>query len=263
MLASHALALVGVPMRRVIRITRDARDARYGLLRGYFHGADDDTVDELQQARLLSVTLPLAGALRRADAGAISAARDRRAGGVGASRRGPGACRRTTTCCSAAATRWCCRACPRRWRWPRPSCSARLSALRTIVAPCLTRAEPLHSLRRTSRATIRTVPDWPAPGVQFRDITPLLSNPRVLPGADRPVRAPLLRPRAQRGRRPGCARLHHRLGAGLRTQRRLRADPQEGQAALHDGGGDLRTRVRRRPRSRCTPTRSAGRPRAC
>jgi CPA2 family monovalent cation:H+ antiporter-2 len=60
MLASHALALVGVPMRRVIRITRDARDARYGLLRGYFHGADDDTVEELQQARLLSVTLPVA-----------------------------------------------------------------------------------------------------------------------------------------------------------------------------------------------------------
>ena len=26
---------------------------------------------------------------------------------------------------------------------------------------------------------IRTVPDWPAPGVQFRDITPLLANPRV------------------------------------------------------------------------------------
>ena len=60
MLASHALALVGVPMRRVIRITRDARDARYGLLRGYFHGADDDTVEELQQARLASVTLPAA-----------------------------------------------------------------------------------------------------------------------------------------------------------------------------------------------------------
>jgi len=60
MLASHALALVGVPMRRVIRIARDARDARYGLLRGYFHGADDDTVEELQQARLASVTLPAA-----------------------------------------------------------------------------------------------------------------------------------------------------------------------------------------------------------
>jgi len=29
------------------------------------------------------------------------------------------------------------------------------------------------------RSHIRTVPDWPARGVQFRDITPLLSNPRV------------------------------------------------------------------------------------
>ena len=58
MLAGHALALVGVPMQRVIRITRDARDARYSLLRGYFHGADDDSAEERQQARLQSVTLP-------------------------------------------------------------------------------------------------------------------------------------------------------------------------------------------------------------
>ena len=29
------------------------------------------------------------------------------------------------------------------------------------------------------RRHIRTVPDWPAPGVQFRDITPLLSDPKV------------------------------------------------------------------------------------
>ncbi|HZE92884.1 MAG TPA: monovalent cation:proton antiporter-2 (CPA2) family protein [Rhizobacter sp.] len=62
MLASHALALVGVPMRRVIRVVQEQRDARYGLLRGYFHGADDDTVDELQQARLLSISLPSAAA---------------------------------------------------------------------------------------------------------------------------------------------------------------------------------------------------------
>ena len=33
--------------------------------------------------------------------------------------------------------------------------------------------------RALIRDTIRTVPDWPAPGVQFRDITPLLQNPRV------------------------------------------------------------------------------------
>ena len=29
------------------------------------------------------------------------------------------------------------------------------------------------------RSHIRTVPDWPAPGVQFRDITPLLQDPQV------------------------------------------------------------------------------------
>lgn len=60
MLASHALALVGVPMRRVIRVVQDQRDARYNLLRGYFHGADDDTPDDADQERLASITLPMA-----------------------------------------------------------------------------------------------------------------------------------------------------------------------------------------------------------
>jgi CPA2 family monovalent cation:H+ antiporter-2 len=59
MLASHALALVGVPMRRVIRIVQDQRDARYSLLRGFFRGADDDSVDELLHERLATVTLPI------------------------------------------------------------------------------------------------------------------------------------------------------------------------------------------------------------
>jgi CPA2 family monovalent cation:H+ antiporter-2 len=58
MLASHALALVGVPMRRVIRVVQEQRDARYNLLRGYFRGADDDTVNELDQERLSTVTFP-------------------------------------------------------------------------------------------------------------------------------------------------------------------------------------------------------------
>jgi monovalent cation:H+ antiporter-2, CPA2 family len=59
MLASHALALVGVPMRRVIRLVQDQRDARYGLLRGYFHGADDAGANEMDHERLATVSLPL------------------------------------------------------------------------------------------------------------------------------------------------------------------------------------------------------------
>jgi len=57
MLASHALALVGVPMRRVIRIVQEQRDARYKLLRGYFHGADDHFIDESNQERLFNINL--------------------------------------------------------------------------------------------------------------------------------------------------------------------------------------------------------------
>ena len=39
--------------------------------------------------------------------------------------------------------------------------------------------EPTTSPSQYIRDHIRTVPDWPAPGVMFRDITPLLANPRV------------------------------------------------------------------------------------
>lgn len=38
---------------------------------------------------------------------------------------------------------------------------------------------PTPSFSDYLRDHIRTVPDWPAPGVQFRDITPLLQNPKV------------------------------------------------------------------------------------
>ena len=40
-------------------------------------------------------------------------------------------------------------------------------------------ASPSAAITEYLRSHIRTVPDWPAPGVQFRDITPLLQNPRV------------------------------------------------------------------------------------
>ena len=57
MLASQTLALVGLPIRRVFRLVQEQRAARYGLMRGYFHGADDDSVDELELQRLHTITL--------------------------------------------------------------------------------------------------------------------------------------------------------------------------------------------------------------
>jgi monovalent cation:H+ antiporter-2, CPA2 family len=56
MLGSHALVLLGVPLNRVVRRVREARDTRYRLLRGYFHGADDSSeFDEDAHERLHSV----------------------------------------------------------------------------------------------------------------------------------------------------------------------------------------------------------------
>jgi CPA2 family monovalent cation:H+ antiporter-2 len=64
MLASHTLVVMGVPMRRVVRRVEEMRDARYSMLRGYFHGADDDDDDpDHEQVRLQAV--PVA---ERADA---------------------------------------------------------------------------------------------------------------------------------------------------------------------------------------------------
>ncbi len=72
MLASHALALVGVPMRRVIRVVQDQRDERYHLLKGYFHGADDDTVEDAENERLTTVTIPAGGRKVGRDLGSLA-----------------------------------------------------------------------------------------------------------------------------------------------------------------------------------------------
>jgi monovalent cation:H+ antiporter-2, CPA2 family len=58
MLASHALVMLGIPLRRVVHRVQASRDERYASLRGYFHGADDVSVDdEHLQVRLHTVTL--------------------------------------------------------------------------------------------------------------------------------------------------------------------------------------------------------------
>ena len=59
MLASHALALVGVPLTRVVRRIREIRNQRYVLMRGFFHGAGDlGEGPESAQQRLHSLSIP-------------------------------------------------------------------------------------------------------------------------------------------------------------------------------------------------------------
>ncbi|WP_019139667.1 monovalent cation:proton antiporter family protein [Noviherbaspirillum massiliense] len=58
MLASHALFMLGVPLRRVVHRIQATREERYASLRGYFHGTSDGPDDaEHLQVRLHSVTL--------------------------------------------------------------------------------------------------------------------------------------------------------------------------------------------------------------
>lgn len=67
LVAGHALALVGVPTRRVVRLVQQQRDERYGLLRGYFQGASDSHEDEAQAERLLTLRVPARAAGQRLD----------------------------------------------------------------------------------------------------------------------------------------------------------------------------------------------------
>lgn len=57
MMASHVLLMMGVPMRKVVRIVSNAREARYSLLRGYFRGSEVEDFDSNESWRLHSVTL--------------------------------------------------------------------------------------------------------------------------------------------------------------------------------------------------------------
>jgi CPA2 family monovalent cation:H+ antiporter-2 len=57
MLGAQVLSLVGVPLRRVMRRIGEVRENRYGKLRGYFPGLEDDDIEDAEAIRLSSVHL--------------------------------------------------------------------------------------------------------------------------------------------------------------------------------------------------------------
>ncbi len=67
MLASHSLLVVGVPLNRVLKRIRAVREERYGLFRGFFHGASDAAsgADNLQDRLHTVVLLDRASAVGR------------------------------------------------------------------------------------------------------------------------------------------------------------------------------------------------------
>ena len=59
MLASHVLLVAGIPMRKVVRRITEAREQRYGLLRGYFRSIEDEDTSAADAIRLHSVRIEL------------------------------------------------------------------------------------------------------------------------------------------------------------------------------------------------------------
>ncbi|MFI0546408.1 MAG: monovalent cation:proton antiporter-2 (CPA2) family protein [Brachymonas sp.] len=57
LLAVHALALMGVPVKEVIRIVQSQREARYAMLRGYFRGADDGSAQAHDREHLSTLRI--------------------------------------------------------------------------------------------------------------------------------------------------------------------------------------------------------------
>ncbi len=97
------------------------------------------------------------------------------------------------------------------------------------------------SVNQYLRQHIRTVPDWPAPGVQFRDITPLLQDPKVF----RVLIDAFVHRYMDKALRPDVvAGLDARgfiLGSVVAYELNVGFVPiaQKGQAALHHRGRDL------------------------
>ena len=107
-----------------------------------------------------------------------------------------------------------------------------------------------------SNAAIRNVPDFPKPGIQFKDITPVLADARLFAGA-----IDLLCEDFKPGSVDAVVGIDARgfifaAAAAMKLKRRFRARPQKRQvAATRRTSRITRSNTARRP-SPCTLTRS-------
>ena len=90
--------------------------------------------------------------------------------------------------------------------------------------------EPTETIAQLVASRLRDVPDFPEPGVSFKDFTPLLATARPCGPWSRTSPTRRARQRRPRRRHRG-PRLHPRRGRGLRARHRLRPGPQGRQAA--------------------------------
>lgn len=134
MIVSHALLLLDVPMRRIVRRIRDARVDRYRLLREFFRGGDAPSGGGEDADRLHSVPLPEGAAAVGRTLAELDLARDRVlvAALVRQGRRKLAPSPETG---SKPATCSCCSAHPKTWSAPRRDCWAEFGVWRTIPPP--------------------------------------------------------------------------------------------------------------------------------
>ena len=105
------------------------------------------------------------------------------------------------------------------------------------------------------KAAIRTIPDYPKPGILFRDITTLLGNARAFRRAVDELVQPCAGSKIDKI--AGIEARGFILGGAIAHQLscRLRADPQEGQAAVQARAHRLFASNTASTRWRCTRMR--------
>ena len=97
------------------------------------------------------------------------------------------------------------------------------------------------------RDYIRDIPDFPKPGILFKDITPLLADAGAFQAAVDRLAEHFAGPGDRRGRRGRGPGVPLRPAAGPPAGRRVHPDPQAGQAALLEDRPGIRPGVRDRP----------------